>query len=127
MDLKTFRSCEEDFSVLGLEKGSSRSDYFCTPKGARIIGWTGADGIHFCHIGRFGTMVFAVDPMGTHKDYVYPVAKSLPDFLRLVLACGSTAAVQQAYGWTEAQFRDFLDQAPHGGDAHSIGPHGGDL
>ena len=32
-----------DLSAFGIERGESRSDYFCTPKGAKIIGWTGAD------------------------------------------------------------------------------------
>ena len=112
IDLKTFRGCGMDFSPLGLERGSGRSDYFCTPKGARIIGWTGVDGIHFCHISRLGEMVFAVDPMGSCGDYVYPVAKSLQDFLRLILACGSTAPVQQARGWSGEQFDAFLRENP---------------
>lgn len=112
VDLKTFRGCGMDFSPLGLEGGSGRSDYFCTPKGARIIGWTGVDGIHFCHISRLGEMVFAVDPMGSCGDYVYPVAKSLQDFLRLILACGSTAPVQQARGWSGEQFDAFLRENP---------------
>ena len=112
VDLKTFRSCGADFSPLGLERGNSHSDCFCTPKGARMIGWAGVDGIHFCHISRFGQRVFAVDPMGTFGDYVYPVAKTLQDFLRLILACGSTAPVQQARGWSGEQFDAFLRENP---------------
>ena len=39
-----------DLSAFGFDRGESRSDYFCTPKGAKIIGWTGVDGIHYCAI-----------------------------------------------------------------------------
>lgn len=33
-----FKNLHIDFSSLGLEQGGSRSDYFCTPKGAKVIG-----------------------------------------------------------------------------------------
>ena len=36
-----FKNLHIDFSSLGLEQGGSRSDYFCTPKGAKVIGWGG--------------------------------------------------------------------------------------
>lgn len=107
-----FRGAKQDFSAIGLEKGPGRSDYFCTPKGARIIAWTGVDGIHYCHLSRFGRMVFAVDPMGTGGRYVYPVAESLEDFFRLVLACGGEAPVQQAYGWDRERFEAYLRENP---------------
>ena len=48
-----------DLSAFGIERGESRSDYFCTPKGAKIIGWTGVDGIHYCTIKALGEIVFA--------------------------------------------------------------------
>ncbi|MEF9971038.1 MAG: hypothetical protein RR731_01860, partial [Oscillospiraceae bacterium] len=45
---------------LGVEQNSDYTAYFCTPKGASIIGWAGVDGIHYCFIRGFGDMVFAV-------------------------------------------------------------------
>ncbi|RAZ07218.1 hypothetical protein DK853_53380, partial [Klebsiella oxytoca] len=45
-----FKNLHIDFSSLGLEQGGSRSDYFCTPKGAKVIGWEGVDGIHYCFV-----------------------------------------------------------------------------
>ena len=36
-----FKRLSIDFSQLGLEPGDTRSDYFCTPKGAEVIGWAG--------------------------------------------------------------------------------------
>ena len=33
--------------------------------------------------------------------YVYPLAANFKDFLRLILACGSTTAVEQIIGWSK--------------------------
>lgn len=95
------------FAELGLERGSEKSSYFCTPKGARVIGWAGVDGIHFCFVPGYGDAVFAVNPMAA-GDYVQMVSRSFEDFLRLVLACGGSAAIEQARCWTRAQFDDFV-------------------
>lgn len=82
------------------------------PKGASVFGWAGIDGIHFCFIRGFGEMVFSVSPMNTSPDYVHPVAENFTDFLRLILACGDVAAVEQAWMWNEAQFEAFLNENP---------------
>lgn len=105
-----FRRLKIDFSAIGLEKGSGRSDYFCTPKGARIIGWEGVDGIHYCFLKDFGEMVFSVNPMGMQGDYVHPLARNFEDFLRLLLACGSVSALERAHAWTKEQFDNFLQE-----------------
>lgn len=57
-------------------------------------------------------MVFSVSPMNTSPDYVHPVAENFTDFLRLILACGDVAAVEQAWMWNEAQFEAFLNENP---------------
>ncbi len=103
-----YRALNLDLSVLGLADRAEAYNYFCTPKGARIIGWAGVDGIHFCFIRGFGEMVFAVSPMRCPGDYVHPVAKNFNDFLRLLLACHDTAALEQACDWDEHQFRAFI-------------------
>lgn len=96
---------------IGLEQGEDENHYFCTPKGARIIGWAGVDGIHFCFARGFGEMVFAVSPMNTQGNYVHPLAKDFRDFLRLLLACGHTAALEQAWCWEQEQFEGFLRES----------------
>ena len=53
-------------------------------------------------------MVFAVNPESCVDKYVYPLAMNFKDFLRLILACGSTTAVEQIIGWSKEQFEDFL-------------------
>ena len=84
-----------DFSCVGLARGENKSDYFCTPKDAKVIGWTGVDGCHFCFVRGFDEMVFAVSPMNTPRSYVHPVARDFKDFLRLVLACSDAALLEQ--------------------------------
>ncbi len=54
-----FKKAKLDLTLLGLENGPARSDYFCTPIGAKVIGWAGVDGIHFCFIRGFDDMVFS--------------------------------------------------------------------
>ncbi len=101
-----------DLGSLGAGRSEDNSAYFCTPKGASIFGWAGVDGIHFCFIRGFGGMVFAVSPMNGAPDYVHPLSKDFADFLRLLLACGNTAALEQAWMWDEAQFASFLRENP---------------
>lgn len=101
-----------DLAPLGVEQIPDSPTYFCTPKGASIIGWAGVDGIHFCFIRGFGEMVFAVSPSNARPDYVHPIADSFSDFLRLLLACGDAAALEQAWGWSQEQFDCFLAENP---------------
>ena len=69
-----YRRSAIDFSKLGLERGDTRSDYFCTPKGTTVIGWTGVDGIHYCLVKGFQE-VFSVSPMEGEGQCVHPVAR----------------------------------------------------
>ena len=97
---------------LGISANHEDVSYFCTPKGATIIGWAGVDGIHYCFIRGFAEMVFAVSPMNTAPDYVHPLAENFTDFLRLLLACGDAAALEQAWMWDKEQFQTFLKENP---------------
>ena len=53
-------------------------------------------------------MVFAINPESCVDKYVYPLAMNFKDFLRLILTCGSTTAVEQIIGWSKEQFESFL-------------------
>lgn len=101
-----------DLTVLGVERRADNAPYFCTPKGAMIFGWAGVDGIHFCFIRGFGTQIIAVSPANAPGEYVHPIAADFGDFLRLLLACGDSAALEQAWMWDEAQFDAFLRENP---------------
>lgn len=106
-----YKKLDIDFSQLSLEPGETSGGYFCTPKGAEVIGWAGVDGIHCCFVKGFGETVFAVNPSNLPGDYVHPLARSFEDFLRLVLACGFDAA-EQAWMWDRGEFDAFVESYP---------------
>lgn len=99
-----------DLTPLGIQRIEDAYPYFCTPKGAKIIGWAGADGIHYGFIRGFGKMVFAISPMNVPGDYVHPLAKDFTDFLRLLLSCGSADALEQAHCMNQEQFARYLQE-----------------
>lgn len=81
--------------------------YFCTPIGAKVIGWD--NGIHYCFIEGFGDMVFCVNPESCCDYYVYPVAKNFYDFLSLILATQNTNSMQQVILWDKQTFESFMN------------------
>ncbi len=103
-----FKNLDTDFSFIGLEKGSEDGGYFCTPVGAKVIGWE-SEGIHYCFIDGFGETVFAVNPETAGEHFVRPLAENFEKFLSLILACKSTAAAEQITDWTKEQFEHFLE------------------
>lgn len=106
-----FLKLDLDTSSLGLNRSEANQSYFCTPKGANILGWAAADGIHYCFVRGFGETVFAVSPANLPGDYVHPIAGSFVDLLRLLLACGTMDALEQIHGWSEAQFADYIKES----------------
>ena len=110
MTYEAFRSSGLDLSAVGFMPGGEA--YFCTPVGGKILGRAGVDGIHFCAAPETGDMILAVSPANGVPDCIHPVAKDFPDFLRLLLACGDTAALEQSWMWSEEQFSDFLRENP---------------
>ena len=97
MTYTEFKRMHIDLGALGAEGGRNAVRYTCTPKGAKIFGWAGVDGIHFCTVKGYGETIFSVSPMNPGQDCVQPLARDMGDFLRLLLACGDTAALEQAY------------------------------
>ena len=97
---------------LGIERREDNEPYCCTPKGADILGWAGIDGIHFCRVRGFGSRIFAVSPMNSAPDHIHLIAEDFEHLLRLLLACGDAAALEQAWQWDAAQFDAFLTENP---------------
>lgn len=120
MTYTEFKRMHIDLGALGAEGGRNAVRYTCTPKGAKIFGWAGVDGIHFCTIKGFGETIFSVSPMNPGQDCVQPLARDMGDFLRLLLACGDTAALEQAWMWTEAQFEEYLREYPPTEDQRAV-------
>lgn len=109
--LKQYLNSDLDLSILGLNRGSEEGGYFCTPLGARVIGWAGVDGIHYCTIEGQGETIFAVSPMN-FGDYLHPIAESFEVLLRMLLSCHSMDAMEQCYAWAKDQFDAFLIDYP---------------
>ena len=109
--LKQYLNSNLDLSILGLNRGSEEGGYFCTPLGARVIGWAGVDGIHYCTIEGQGETIFAVSPMN-FGDYIHPIAESFDVLLRMLLSCHTMDAMEQCYAWAEDQFDAFLIDYP---------------
>lgn len=106
-----FKNLNIDLSSVGLGQNDTEVTYYCTPKGANIIGWAGVDGIHYCTIPGFGELIFAISPMN-FGDCVHPIARNFEDLLRLLLSCVDMAALEQCYAWDEEQFKAFLIDCP---------------
>ncbi len=110
-----------DLAPLGIERREENSPYFCTPRGASIIGWAGVDGIHYCFIRGFGEMVFAVSPMEVAPNYVRPLAGSFEDFLRLLLACKDCNFMEQVWQWSPEDFSQMVaDSTPDRAAAETL-------
>jgi len=77
-----------DLSPIGFTQRETNIPYFCTPKDARIIGWSGVDGIHYCAIKGFGEMIFVVNPTDFGAKYVYPIAHNLKTFISILAYYG---------------------------------------
>jgi len=103
-----FKKLKIDFSTIGFEPSGDNDKYFCTPIGARMVGRAGVDGIHYCFVRGQGEMVFAVNPSNEIGKNVFPIANTFEELLRLLLACGSMAAIEQACFWDEEQFEKFV-------------------
>lgn len=101
-----FRNSSLDTSPVGLYSGSDESGSVYTPAGARILAWTGTEGIHFCQTEGFGDMVFVVDPTAPPGDCIHPVAASLLDFIGLLIACKDASLIAQSYRWSRIRFEE---------------------
>ena len=106
--LNSYLRSKLDLSHIGFQRGEKWSNYFCTPVLSKVIGWAGVDGIHFCTTKGFDEIIFAVSPENLPGKYVHPVARNFEDFLRLLLACNDTAAIEQCWFMDREVFEDFL-------------------
>ena len=100
-----YKKLNIDGSFIGLEDGDEEGGYFCTPVGAKVIGWD--NGIHYCFIDGFGEMVFCVNPESFCDYYVYPIAENFRDFLSLLVAAKNTNELQQMIVWEREDWEEF--------------------
>lgn len=95
-----------DTSPIGLCPGG-QEHYFCTPIGAKIFAWD--NGIHYCFVEGFGETVFCVNPETCCEHYVYPIARSFSDFLKLLMALKTANTIQQIVWMNKKEFEDFVN------------------
>ena len=57
--------------------------------------------------------------MNGEGERVHPVARNLKDFVRLLLACGSTAAIEQAWQWDKETFIRFVEEDQPGAEGRA--------
>ena len=107
--LNSYLRSKLDLSHIGFIRREKESNYFCTPVLSKVIGWAGVDGIHFCTTKGFDEIIFAVSPENLPGKYVHPVAMNFEDFLRLLLACYDTAAIEQCWFMDREVFESFLE------------------
>lgn len=105
-----FRSSSLDTAGIGLDTEPEAVSHPFTPLGAGIIGWVKPEGTHFCFLEGLGETVFAVNPGACPGQWVYPVARSFLDFLGLILACGGTEAIENAWRWSRTRFDRRLEE-----------------
>ncbi len=103
-----YKQLSVDGSLICLESGEITEPYFCYPVNAEPIGFEG--NILYCFIPEYGDMVFASNPGSITDTKVYPVAKDFTDFLRLILACGSTNPIEQSIWMNKEQFNQHLQE-----------------
>lgn len=101
-----YKSLCIDGSLICLENGDLSSPCFCYPVNANVIGFEGC--ILYCSVAEYGEMIFASNPESCIDKYVYPLAKSFSDFMRLILACGSTNPVEQIVWMNKQQFEQHM-------------------
>ena len=96
-----------DSKLLSLEKAEpGYPNCFCYPTNARAIGFDGC--IMYCFIDGYEETVFACNPESCADINVYPLARNFEDFMRLMLACGSTNPVEQIVWMNKRQFEQHL-------------------
>jgi len=110
MTYTEFKKLKINTTSIGWEPAGKEEAYFCTPKGAKIIGRAGVDGIHYCTVRALGETIFAVSPMNLPGNYVHPIARNFDDLLRLLLACLDMNLIEQAWAWDEEQLTEQIEE-----------------
>lgn len=94
--------------VISLEQQNTYVPFFCYPINARPIGFEGC--VMYCFIDGYGDMVFAANPESCADQYVYPLAESFEDFMRLILCCGTANPIEQIVWMDKQQFAQHLQE-----------------
>ena len=102
---KEFKSLPIQSELISLEQDEV-VPFFCYPVNAKPIGVEGC--ILYCFIDGYDDMVFASNPESCADQYVYPLAASFGDFIRLILTCGCANPIEQIIWMEKEQFEQHL-------------------
>lgn len=97
-----------DLAPFGVKLMPSSRGCFCTPRNAAILGEGLSDGTHYCFIRGYGEVVFVVSPQNKPGEYVHAVARDFRDFLRLLLAVGSSRVLESIHLLDRSDFDALL-------------------
>ena len=95
-------------TLICLEQVKDIYPYFCYPTNAEAIGFEG--NVMYCFIEPYGDMVFSCNPETYAEVFVYPLARTFEDFIRLILACGSANPIEQIIWMNKEQFAEHLQK-----------------
>lgn len=99
-----------DLGSLGVRRLGEKVKYFCTPRGAAVIGMADSDGVHYCFIKEFDETVFVVSPENQPGEYVHVLAKDFKDFLRLLVSVGNSTALEKAWCVGRTEFDELCEK-----------------
>ncbi len=102
-----YQKLDIEANYIDFENGDAEGGYFCTPVGAKVLGW--CNSVHYCNIEGFGDVVFCVEPDCLGEHYVFPIAKNFRDFLGLLLTAKIATALEQIILWNRTKFDEFVN------------------
>lgn len=103
-----YRSLSVNGILICLEQRNDTVPFFCYPTNSRPIGFDGC--IMYCFIDGYGDMVFASSPESCADQNVYPLANNFEDFMRLILACGTSNPIEQIVWMDKERFEQHLQE-----------------
>jgi hypothetical protein len=103
-----YKSLSVNGELICLGQQDTIVPYFCYPINATPIGFEGC--IMYCFIDGCKDMVYASNPESCADQNVYPLAANFEDFMRLILACGSTNPVEQIVWMDNERFEKQLQE-----------------
>lgn len=101
---RDFHKKNINLEPLGVNRSSARTRSFCASRDISVIGVAGDSGVQYCFARNFDEAVFQIDPKAGRGEYAHVIARDFKDFLRLLLACGNSSALNEAWRVERGEF-----------------------
>ena len=103
---RQFLKTDVDLSPLGVMRVDAPFEpYFCTPKGARVFGRSGVDGIHFCFVRGFGAKPSLISFARSITEIPSCTSLLLPSFNVIIIKNPPFASGKQKHSQMLLTFR----------------------